>query len=141
MEVEAMGFKESKVAFASKSNFTDDMKRFVADEAARFTLGSNEAASANLDEMAEKTVRLSAEKNKKSVKEQKASNYPITILSKNHTPIFVATFAGTIFSAIDGINFAYDSTQLDFLNFNVSFAYDDASFDFAEYNLPREFTL
>lgn len=66
-----MGFKESKVAFASKSNFTDDMKRFVADEAARFTLGSNEAASANLDEMAEKTVRLSAEKNKKSVKEQK----------------------------------------------------------------------
>ena len=66
-----MGFKESKVAFASKSNFTDDMKRFVADEAARCTLGSNEAASANLDEMAEKTVRLSAEKNKKSVKEQK----------------------------------------------------------------------
>ncbi|HOO79983.1 MAG TPA: NlpC/P60 family protein [Lachnospiraceae bacterium] len=66
-----MGFKESKVAFASKSNFTDDMKRFVADEAARFTLGSNEAASANLDEMAEKTVRLSAEKNKRNVKEQK----------------------------------------------------------------------
>lgn len=66
-----MGLKESKVAFASKSNFTDDMKRFVADEAARFTLGSNEAASANLDEMAEKTVRLSAEKNKRSVKEQK----------------------------------------------------------------------
>lgn len=66
-----MGFKESKVAFASKSNFTDDMKRFVADEAARFTLGSNESASANLDEMAEKTVRLSAEKNKKNVKEQK----------------------------------------------------------------------
>ena len=66
-----MGFKESKVAFASKSNFTDDMKRFVADEAARFTLGSNEAASANLDEMAEKTVRISAEKNKRNVKEQK----------------------------------------------------------------------
>lgn len=66
-----MGFKESKVAFASKSNFTDDMKRFVADEAARFTLGSNGAASANLDEMAEKTVRLSAEKNKRNAKEQK----------------------------------------------------------------------
>ena len=66
-----MGFKESKVAFSSKNNFTDDMKRFVVDEAARFTTDSNEAASASLDEMAEKAVRFSAEKNKRSVSEQK----------------------------------------------------------------------
>jgi len=66
-----MEFKDSQVTFKSKSNFKDDMKRFVIDEAARFTTDSNEAASASLDEMAEKAVRLSAEKNKRSVSEQK----------------------------------------------------------------------
>ena len=66
-----MEFKSSQVAFKSKNNFTDDMKRFVVDEVARFTTDSNEAASASLDEMAEKAVRLSADKNKRSVEEQK----------------------------------------------------------------------
>jgi len=66
-----MEFKSSQVAFKSKNNFTDDMKRFVIDEAARFTTDGNEAASASLDEMAEKAVRLSAEKNKRGVEEQK----------------------------------------------------------------------
>ena len=66
-----MEFKSSQVAFKSKNNFTDDMKRFVIDEAARFTTDGNEAASASLDEMAEKAVRLSAEKNRRSVEEQK----------------------------------------------------------------------
>ena len=57
-----MEFKSSQVAFKSKNNFTDDMKRFVIDEAARFTTDGNEAASASLDEMAEKAVRLSEQR-------------------------------------------------------------------------------
>jgi hypothetical protein len=70
MEV-AMEFKSSDVRFGGKSQFVDDMKRFICDEAARFTTESNEAASASIDEFAEKGVRFSAEKNKRSIKEQK----------------------------------------------------------------------
>ena len=66
-----MGFKKSKTSFVPGKHFTDDMKRFVTDEAAGFTTDGNEAASASFDEMAEKAVRFSSEKNKRALKEQK----------------------------------------------------------------------
>ncbi|MGI6502154.1 MAG: C40 family peptidase [Anaerostipes sp.] len=66
-----MEFKSSDVRFGGKSQFGDDMKRFICDEAARFTTESNEAASASIDEFVEKGVRFSSEKNKRSIKEQK----------------------------------------------------------------------
>ena len=66
-----MEFKSSDVRFGGKNRFGDDMKRFICDEAARFTTESNEAASASIDEFVEKGVRFSSEKNKRSIKEQK----------------------------------------------------------------------
>lgn len=65
-----MEFKNTKASFESKLRFSDDMKRFVNEEAARFTTDSNEAASASLDDVAEKTMRISAEKHKGNVKEK-----------------------------------------------------------------------
>ncbi len=66
-----MEFKSGDVRFGGKNQFGDDMKRFICDEAARFTTESNEAASASIDEFAEKGVRFSSEKNKRNIKEQK----------------------------------------------------------------------
>ena len=70
MEV-VMGFKHSDTQFGRKSQFQNEMKRFICDEAARFTTEGNEAASATMDEFAEKTVRFSAERNKENIKIQK----------------------------------------------------------------------
>lgn len=64
-------FKSSGAEFKDKNCFVDDMKRFVCDEAARFTIGGNEAASASIDEAFERGVRFSVEKNKRAIKEQK----------------------------------------------------------------------
>ena len=41
-----MEFKSTTATFDNKNRFGDDMRRFVSDEAARFTTESNEAASA-----------------------------------------------------------------------------------------------
>lgn len=64
-------FKSSSTKFQDKNCFVDDMKRFVCDEAARFTTDSNEAASASIDEFAERGVRFSIEKNKRAISKQK----------------------------------------------------------------------
>ena len=64
-------FKSSNAVFKDKNCFVDDMKRFVCDEAARFTTGGNEAASASIDEAFERGVRFSVEKNKRAIKAQK----------------------------------------------------------------------
>ena len=64
-------FKSSNAVFKDKNCFVDDMKRFVCDEAARFTTGGNEAASASIDEFAERGVRFSVEKHKRAIKEHK----------------------------------------------------------------------
>jgi len=64
-------FKSSNAVFKDKNCFVDDMKRFVCDEAARFTTDSNEAASASIDEFAERGVRFSIEKNKRAIETQK----------------------------------------------------------------------
>ena len=67
-----MEFKSAGDVFNQKNRFADEMKRFVTDEAARFTTsGNNEAASASLDEFAEKGVRFSIEKHKRNIREQK----------------------------------------------------------------------
>lgn len=66
-----MEFKSQGAVFKDKNCFVDDMKRFVCDEAARFTTDSNEAASASIDGFAERGVRFSIEKNKRAIKEQK----------------------------------------------------------------------
>ena len=66
-----MEFKSSDAVFKDKNCFVDDMKRFMCDEAARFTTGGNEAASASIDEFAERGVRFSIEKNKRAIKQQK----------------------------------------------------------------------
>lgn len=67
-----MEFKSAGDVFKDKNRFADEMKRFVIDEAARFTTtGNNEAASASIDEFAEKGVRFSIEKHKRNIKEQK----------------------------------------------------------------------
>jgi len=66
-----MEFKSSTATFDTRARFTDDMKRFVCDEAARFTTGSNEAASASIDEFAESGMRFSAQKSKGRAKEYK----------------------------------------------------------------------
>jgi len=66
-----MEFKSANNVFEKKDRFADEMKRFVCDEAARFTTSGNEAASASIDEFAEKGVRFSIEKNKRNIREQK----------------------------------------------------------------------
>ena len=66
-----MEFKSQGAVFKDKNCFVDDMKRFMCDEAARFTTGGNEAASASIDEFAERGVRFSIEKNKRAIKQQK----------------------------------------------------------------------
>lgn len=63
-----MAFKESKATFDSGNRFGDEMKRFISDEAGKFTSGENEAAAANVDASVEKMVRISAEKNKTEIK-------------------------------------------------------------------------
>jgi len=65
-----MEFKNATVSFDSKSLFLDNMKRFVNEEAARFTTDSNEAASASIDDIAEKSMRIAAGKHKGKVKEK-----------------------------------------------------------------------
>lgn len=64
-------FKSSNAVFKDKNCFVDDMKRFVCEEAARFTTDGNEAASASIDEFAERGVRFSIEKNKRAINKQK----------------------------------------------------------------------
>ena len=66
-----MEFKSATNVFEKKDRFADEMRRFVCDEAARFTTSGNEAASASIDEFAEKGVRFSIEKNKQNIREQK----------------------------------------------------------------------
>ena len=66
-----MEFKSAGDVFSKRNRFADEMKRFVCDEAARFTTSGNEAASASIDEFAEKGVRFSIEKNKRKIHEQK----------------------------------------------------------------------
>lgn len=65
----AMEFKKAEVTFVPKSRFGDDMKRFINDEAARFTTGGNEAASSNIDELMERGMRFSKGKSKGKIKE------------------------------------------------------------------------
>lgn len=69
--VAAMEFKKSSTVFESGNHFKDEMKRFVAEEAKDSGSGHNEAASADLDEAAEKILRISSEKNKKAAAEHK----------------------------------------------------------------------
>ena len=66
-----MEFKSAGDVFSKRNRFADEMKRFVCDEAARFTTSGNEAASASIDEFAEKGVRFSIERNKRKIHEQK----------------------------------------------------------------------
>lgn len=65
-----MEFKKEGNSFSKGMQFSDDMKRFVADEAARFTTESNEAASASIDVAVEHALRYSKEKNVGRKKEQ-----------------------------------------------------------------------
>lgn len=65
-----MEFKASSASFETKKRFSNDMKRFINEEAARFTTDSNEAASASIDDIADKSFRISASKNKGKAKEQ-----------------------------------------------------------------------
>lgn len=66
-----MEFKNSSATFDNKNRFGDDLKRFVSDEAARFTTEGNEAASASIDETVERGIRFSKEKSKGKIKEHK----------------------------------------------------------------------
>lgn len=66
-----MEFKSTNTTFDNKNRFSDNMKRFVSDEAAKFTTESNEAASASLDETVERGIRFSKEKSKGRIKEHK----------------------------------------------------------------------
>ena len=59
-----MGFKKEGTGFRDQSHFTNEMARFVGDEAAFFSTGNNESAAGNVDDKAEMVVRLSAEKNR-----------------------------------------------------------------------------
>ncbi len=65
-----MEFKKQGASFSSGKRFSDDMRRFVADEAARFTNESNEAASASIDGALEHALRYSKSKNVGKRKEQ-----------------------------------------------------------------------
>ena len=66
-----MEFKSAGDVFSKRNRFADEMKRFACDEAARFTTSGNEAASASIDEFAEKGVRFSIERSKRNIREQK----------------------------------------------------------------------
>lgn len=65
-----MEFKNAAASFDMKNRFSDDMKRFISEEAARFTPESNEAASASIDDVAEKSFRISAERHRGKAKEK-----------------------------------------------------------------------
>lgn len=69
--VVAMEFKKEDFIFERKDQFGNDMRRFVSDEAARFTTGGNEAASASIDESVERGFRFSKETSKGKIREQK----------------------------------------------------------------------
>ncbi|MDD3139429.1 MAG: NlpC/P60 family protein [Lachnospiraceae bacterium] len=79
-----MEFKNSNVTFDYKNRFGDDMKRFVCDEAARFTTSGNEAASASIDETFERGVLFSKKKSKGKIKEQKRILSEIKEKKKEH---------------------------------------------------------
>ena len=66
-----MEFKSTNATFDNKERFSDNMKRFISEEAARFTTGGNEAASATIDETVERGIRFSVEKSKGKVKKHK----------------------------------------------------------------------
>lgn len=66
-----MEFKSTTATFDNKNRFGDDMRRFVSDEAARFTTKSNEVASASIDGAVESAFRFSKEKSKGKIKEYK----------------------------------------------------------------------
>lgn len=66
-----MAFKESKADFSTKNKFTDELACFVSHEAGFVTAEGNEAASANIDEMAEKAVIASRSKDLVEVKKEK----------------------------------------------------------------------
>ncbi len=64
-----MAFKKEGADFRSQSHFTNEMSRFVSEEASSFT--ENESAAGVVDDMAEKAVRLSYEKSKTGYREVK----------------------------------------------------------------------
>lgn len=66
-----MEFKKADFIFERKDQFGNDMRRFVSDEAAKFTTGGNEAASASIDETVERGFRFSKETSKGKIREQK----------------------------------------------------------------------
>lgn len=66
-----MGFKENKVDFSTKAKFTDELASFVSHEAGFVTGEGNEAASANMDALAEKAVIASRSKNLVEVKSKR----------------------------------------------------------------------
>ena len=67
-----MVFKEKKSFSENKGNFSDQMACFVSHEAGQFTGEENASASGNLDAVAEKAIRLSAEKNRSEKKDMKS---------------------------------------------------------------------
>lgn len=67
-----MAFKDSKSFSDAKTNFTNEMARFVSKEASYFSSGDNEAASANVDAAFEKAVTYSAGKNAERVKQERS---------------------------------------------------------------------
>ena len=69
-----MAFKDSKVDFSTKNKFTDELACFVSHEAGFVTTEGNEAASANMDELAEKAVIACKAKNQTEVKGRKSQD-------------------------------------------------------------------
>ncbi len=66
MEV-GMEFKSSNLSFGGKRKFQTEIKGFLCEEGAKFTTEGNKAASASVDEFAEKVVRFSMEQNKQTM--------------------------------------------------------------------------
>lgn len=68
-----MEFKEGRAFTDGKGNFCNEMVRFASEEAACFSGGENETASAKLDRLAERALVMNANKNeirKNSIKAQ-----------------------------------------------------------------------
>lgn len=80
-----MEFKNSTASFDVRPKFSDSMKRFVCEEAARFTMDHNEAASASVDEKFEQAMRFSAGVSKGKAKEAKKKSIFLEENEMNHS--------------------------------------------------------
>lgn len=105
-----MEFNHSNIRFGSKSKFQNEVKGFLCDEAAKFTTEGNEAASASVDEFAEKAVRFSMEHNKGNIE---ARNHALKEIAKEKETMMKEDIASIDPSMLEEGDSSFHSFALD----------------------------